>query len=61
MVNFDCNFSTESTTATIYLAFLKQTYELVHPNQPNKTENLGCNHPFLQYLYRYIMQAETES
>ena len=31
--NFDCNFSKESTTSSIYIVFIRQLYDIVYPGE----------------------------
>lgn len=56
---FHCNFTSDSTTSTLYLAFLQNIYEELHPMGPNAIYNFGTLNSFYQYIYEFLLKDHT--
>ena len=54
LANFDCNFSSSSTTATLYMVFYQNLFARLVPAPLRDTYFLSINHQFHSYVHSFL-------
>ena len=58
-LNFDCNFSVDATTASLYLSFYYHAYRESLPKKLADNYALSMTFGYMQKIYHFIMDAES--